>query len=500
MKPYRILGIRNRPMLESYGLLSSYCRPIAGSNCMIEKTIEVGRGTSVLTCYEVEDRDRLKVLLEKEVREGKYTQDFFDAIDKTYNDTVQDIKSFWKQDFTRATNSELATYFERFFEIYITTLHPMVLAHYMSDLEGIFEAELKEILRSSNLTPEEESEYKALLLTPTRLTTVQKEEQALVELERTFATTYPDGDLSSYQTFTQEPETQARLQSLAETVGWFHMEYLGEAKTAEEYQQQVWNRIEELTAADVSWKDQTSPKERLEDLVARQKDFFRKNATSEFFRQLVFAIQEFLIVLDYSKADLVQGLYCARPLLEEIGKRVGLPSWIDVRYLLPKEIHNYLERGATTDASFVAERKKGFCFVLENRSISTYFGEEGLQKVGELLEEEVVPENIRKFRGQSAYPGKVEGEVCIVTSSADRAKFKKGLILVTRDTTTELTSVIKQAIAIVADQGSLLSHAAIVSREFKIPCIVQARIATKVLKDGDMVEVDANKGVVRILS
>ena len=55
----------------------------------------------------------------------------------------------------------------------------------------------------------------------------------------------------------------------------------------------------------------------------------------------------------------------------------------------------------------------------------------------------------------------------------------------------------EKAGAIVTDEGGLTSHAAIVSRELKIPCIVGTKIATKILKDGDIVEVDAENGIVR---
>ena len=57
----------------------------------------------------------------------------------------------------------------------------------------------------------------------------------------------------------------------------------------------------------------------------------------------------------------------------------------------------------------------------------------------------------------------------------------------------------KNAAAILTDQGGITSHAAIISREMHIPCIVGTKIATQVLKDGDLVEVDADNGIVRIL-
>jgi pyruvate,water dikinase len=54
--------------------------------------------------------------------------------------------------------------------------------------------------------------------------------------------------------------------------------------------------------------------------------------------------------------------------------------------------------------------------------------------------------------------------------------------------------------AILIEKGNVLSHMAIVAREFKKPCVIGVKFATKILKDGDMVEVDANKGVVTKLS
>jgi len=57
----------------------------------------------------------------------------------------------------------------------------------------------------------------------------------------------------------------------------------------------------------------------------------------------------------------------------------------------------------------------------------------------------------------------------------------------------------KKASAIVTDEGGLLSHAAITSRELNKPCIIGTKVATKVLRDGDLIEVDANKGLVKII-
>ncbi len=107
------------------------------------------------------------------------------------------------------------------------------------------------------------------------------------------------------------------------------------------------------------------------------------------------------------------------------------------------------------------------------------------------------------IKGTSANRGFYKGYVKIIkTVFSDKvtkeiAKVGKGDILVAETTGPEMTIACKKAGAIITDEGGITSHAAVVSREFGIPCIIGTKIATKVLKDGDLVEVDAEKGIVR---
>lgn len=77
--------------------------------------------------------------------------------------------------------------------------------------------------------------------------------------------------------------------------------------------------------------------------------------------------------------------------------------------------------------------------------------------------------------------------------------FHQGDILVTGMTRPEYIHLAKKSAGIITDAGGILSHAAITARELKIPCIIGTKHATKILKDGDVVQVDAENGVVRIL-
>ncbi len=107
---------------------------------------------------------------------------------------------------------------------------------------------------------------------------------------------------------------------------------------------------------------------------------------------------------------------------------------------------------------------------------------------------------ISDFRGLPASGGKTRGRVAIVKSVKEVHKVRQGDILVAVMTRPDYIMGIKKAAAIVTDEGGITCHAAIVSRELGIPCIIGTKIATQVLKDGDLVEVNANHGWVRKIS
>ena len=103
------------------------------------------------------------------------------------------------------------------------------------------------------------------------------------------------------------------------------------------------------------------------------------------------------------------------------------------------------------------------------------------------------------IKGHSANRGKIKGIVKVILSSKDFHKLNVGEILVTTMTSVDFVPIMAKAAAFITNEGGITSHASIVAREMNKPCIIGTRIATKVLKDGDVVEVDAEKGIVRII-
>lgn len=108
---------------------------------------------------------------------------------------------------------------------------------------------------------------------------------------------------------------------------------------------------------------------------------------------------------------------------------------------------------------------------------------------------------IKELKGLVVCKGgmvKLKGLVQIVLDPED-VRFKKGRILVTSMTRPDFVPLMKKVKAIIANEGGLTSHAAIVSRELNIPCVIGTKIATNILQDGDLIEINFKKGVIKIL-
>jgi len=104
-----------------------------------------------------------------------------------------------------------------------------------------------------------------------------------------------------------------------------------------------------------------------------------------------------------------------------------------------------------------------------------------------------------EVKGRTAFKGLVRGVARIVTHPDDIGKVQEGDILVAQMTFPSFISAMQKAVAFVTDEGSITCHAAIIAREMRKACIVGTKNGTKILKDGDLVEVDAERGVVTIL-
>jgi pyruvate,water dikinase len=150
------------------------------------------------------------------------------------------------------------------------------------------------------------------------------------------------------------------------------------------------------------------------------------------------------------------------------------------------------------DRDELTKRTESCVYYVEKGNDEVFTGQKAEEFKKLVAQKEV--EDVDEFSGQTGCIGKAAGEVKIVIRPADMQKMNDGDILVSIATDPDIVPAMKKAAAFVTEQGGVTSHAAIVAREMGKPCVIGTKIATRVLKDGDYVEVDATKGVVKIIS
>jgi len=181
---------------------------------------------------------------------------------------------------------------------------------------------------------------------------------------------------------------------------------------------------------------------------------------------------------------------------KQIGKRENLNDKL-ILCCTPDEMIQYYKDGQFPPKKVLENRYKLSCMIFYKKSYNILVGNMA-SKIDKQLHSNVTSKGLK---GQIAYPGKARGEVRIIFNPQgnDAKKFKPGEILITGMTRPDFLPLMHKAGAIVTDGGGILSHAAITARELKKVTIIGTGSATKIFKNGDLVEVDANTGIVRKL-
>ncbi len=181
---------------------------------------------------------------------------------------------------------------------------------------------------------------------------------------------------------------------------------------------------------------------------------------------------------------------------EEVAKRMNL-NYGELIWLTMVEIMDFLEEGKKPNVAEINARKENYGILMIDGKMQIFTGKD-VEKLKEQGSKD--HEFVKEFKGMTAFPGIAQGNVKIIKNQYDESAFRKfnaGDVLVSSMTLPGMAILMEKAAAVITDEGGMLSHAAIISRELKKPCIIGTKIATKVLKNGDLVEVDANSGIVR---
>jgi len=174
--------------------------------------------------------------------------------------------------------------------------------------------------------------------------------------------------------------------------------------------------------------------------------------------------------------------------VRELGRDEGLvPALSDDEARAVAGLGRTIERhyGSAQDTEWAIDAD-GKIWMLQSRPVTSAGGSATVEE----------HEGAVLLRGQGAAPGEASGPVRILATLAEAGKFSDGDVLVTRMTAPDWVPLMRRAAAIATDSGGMTCHAAIVSRELGIPCVVGTQSATTKLRDGEVVTVDAARGLV----
>lgn len=172
------------------------------------------------------------------------------------------------------------------------------------------------------------------------------------------------------------------------------------------------------------------------------------------------------------------------------------------KYFKKLKINKFLHDEIGEGYKYFTEKERknglGIIFIKGKRMILNWKDSKNLENFIEKRNKKYLGK-IKEIKGISAQEGRCIGKVQLIKNFSKLKNIKEGAILVTYQVRPQFNKFVKKAGAIITDEGGILCHASMLSREFKIPCIVGTKIATEVLKTGDRVEINGSKGIIKII-
>ena len=233
-------------------------------------------------------------------------------------------------------------------------------------------------------------------------------------------------------------------------------------------------------------------------LKTKKQKIIKKYKIAPTYKYYLNVLEDLFYLMDRKKEVLTQCHFVITFLYQEAGNRLGL-SLNDIRWFLWKEVKQALIKNKKLSSKIAQQRRKSSVTKYINGRAVFLNSKEMKRLILDIKRDQQLNSKKKTLEGIPASSGRVKGEICYLKSARENSKIKKGQILLVSNTTPDFMPAIRKAKAIITNEGGITCHAAIVSRELKIPCIVGTKIATQVLKNKDIVEVNANKGIVKII-
>ncbi len=437
--------------------------------------------------------------------DSKWREQYIGDLDSRVDALYRAADKLKKTNLKACSDVELADIFEKFFKIY-TDLHLLHIPQTVLDFgEGTFSKYLMGYLEPKvKVAGLSLGDVFSVLTTPLQPSKSAEEYRALLLILQDIIA---DAELKNYFSFTEtriiaeelnkiNKQTALNIKKHTADFGFLGYGMVGPA----------WNQEYFIDILSSLIRQQINPSQALQEsednklkTEARQQELAKKlSIDDEHLGVLKFARD-----LVFTKGTRKDAIFCALSVLENLYKEVGRRHYLSlrqVRYFNPEELSALL-RGGKMSAELLNERYNFSIYYSRYHPETEVFltGAKAKDFVAKLniIKEEIA--DVKILSGDCASPGRARGEAKVINVIADMAKMKQGDILISIATTPDLVPAIKKASAIVTDVGGITCHAAIISRELGIPCVVGTKIATKIIKDGIIIDVDATHGKVDLI-
>ncbi|MCX6768075.1 MAG: PEP-utilizing enzyme [Candidatus Micrarchaeota archaeon] len=456
----------------------SFCLSTAGESARVwglnlDEAVHFDGNTYSGYCLEGEKAAAERAVMEK-VRDPVFRKTFFKKAYAVLGDLLRFCRKLDRKRLEKASGPQLAGLYSAFWDKRVRATAHFWFGFFAAEPLG--DAVLEELGKIRGKATKPVGHYSEAIFSPPRPTYPVRERMELLKLAAAFR------ENASGEKFEEAVLRHARKWA------WLPM-----YDTADEVYGagEVAGKAREILAAGDPKKELSRLRDEQGKRPAEYRKALRELEPAAGQKQLFEFAHEAAFYKEYRNEVRARMSLLSRGLYGEIARRAGL-ALDEALLLTPREITGFLAKGKL-DLDALRERKKGCVLVQHGDRITIHTGREA-EGIAKKL---VFVEKTGVLKGTPASPGKARGVARIIHGPGDLVRLRQGDVLVASMTKPAYMVAMEKASAIVTDEGGLLCHAAIVGRELKKPCIVGTKNATQTLKEGELIEVDADSGTVK---
>ncbi len=427
------------------------------------------------------------------------------AIENSFSNGIEMNKftaSIYEKDLSKCTAKQLVSYYTKFGEFQSKQYMFGALLPLIEMEDAFVESTVRKFLESK-LSKKKATEYYGVLTYPEHDSEGQKGELALLKLysgiikdkdtKQKLKQETPLGFVSYLKK--SKPSLYADMEKHSRQHSWEFYVFMGPGYKSENFVLLLQDYLVRNIDPEVELKRLS---ERRKFIDKGKKRIIAQLKPDAWTKRMLLLIGRIVWAKPRRKDYQFQSYFHIEKLQKEVGKRLNIPLDL-VKSASIDIIRDMLLKKQPVDIEFLRSLLQLHVVYPSKGKVVLLYGKEAEKFIKDQVKSSGDAKNLKKneLTGSCACAGKVKGIVRIINSIEDMSKMEYGDILVAWATNPAIVPAMKKAAAIVTNEGGLTCHAAIVSRELNIPCIVGTKIATEVLKDGDIVEVDADNGIVK---